>query len=252
MIVAVGGWRGNGATTAALALAVCFGTAEEPSWLVEADPAGGVLSGRMRLAPQAVGALEQIAFPTDPTDSLELFHRAACRVGDVMVVSAPVEPFRAHTCHRPRYDWQAALSTLDGAVVIDVGRLRSGTPAWPLLVVADLVLIVSSPEVSAVVSGCEWLQAAGRVGPTERSLVEGCGRLLVVEQPAGLGFGRDTLRAELGSDLAGWLPWDPVSVDLVHRGARADDRRLRRGELLPAVQALLGHPAVASGAAGIA
>jgi len=53
-----------------------------------------------------------------------------------------------------------------------------------------------------------------------------------------VGFARDVLERELSSQWGGWLPWEPTTVDLVHRGAGADDRRLRRSPLMAAVAAL--------------
>ena len=67
MIVAVGAWRGTGATTTALMLASAMAAESslesDGAWFVEADPAGGVLAGRMPLPPGALGGLEQLAFP---------------------------------------------------------------------------------------------------------------------------------------------------------------------------------------------
>lgn len=239
MIIAVAGWRGTGATTAALALAVCLGTEQRPSWLVEADPAGGVLSGRVRLVPGSVGGLEQVAFPLDAQPAADRLSAVAQRCGDVMIVSAPTDPFRAHACHRPRSPWLAGLTDLGADVVVDVGRIRSSTPAWPILVAADSVLLVTSSEIAAVVSGCEWLQAAGRTAAGEPGLDEGAGRLLVVDAPGGPTFTRDGLRREIGADLCGWIPWEPATVDLLHRGAAADDRRLRRSALLAAARGVV-------------
>ena len=239
MIIAVAGWRGLGTTTAALALATCLGDEGRPAWLVEADPAGGVLSGRMQLSLATVGGLERVAFPGEATPADHRFDGVAQRCGDVMVISAPTDPFRAHACHRPRVPWVAALRDLEGDVVVDVGRLRSGGPTWPLLTAADVVLLVSSPEIAAIVSACEWLQAAGRIAAGELGMDDGAGRLLVVDVPGTASFTPDALRRDLGADLVGWLPWDTGSVDLLHRGAHVGDRRLRRSELVHAAKRTL-------------
>ena len=59
MIVAVGAWRGTGATTTALLLAAALaadsGVESDGAWFVEADPAGGVLAGRMSLPTGEIG-----------------------------------------------------------------------------------------------------------------------------------------------------------------------------------------------------
>ena len=61
MIVSVGSWRGTGTTTAALLCAVAAAD-EQPVWLIEADPAGGVLAGRLTIEGELVGGLEQLSF----------------------------------------------------------------------------------------------------------------------------------------------------------------------------------------------
>ncbi len=238
MIVAVTSWRGIGTTTTALALATCAARSAEGAWLIEADPAGGVLAGRMRLAPLTVGGLERLAFPTDRCSLVEALHDVAHQHGRLRIVTAPADPFRAHACHRPRAPWGEALGELDGTVVIDLGRMRAGTPVWPLAQHADVVLAVCSPEVSAAVAAGEWLRAAGRVAPSEPGLAD-TARLAIVDAPGGVAFPRAGLLAELGDDCVGWLPWDPAAVDLLHRGATADDRRAQRSPLMAASARLL-------------
>ncbi|MEY4176262.1 MAG: hypothetical protein RI900_3427, partial [Actinomycetota bacterium] len=63
--------------------------------------------------------------------------------------------------------------------------------------------------------------------------------LLVVESPGGLAFAEHTLRADLGDQWSGWLPWSPLDVDLLHRGAAVADRRLRRSVLVTAARDVL-------------
>jgi hypothetical protein len=132
-------------------------------------------------------------------------------------------------------------------VVVDVGTLRGGTPAWPVLQRADRVVMVASPEVSAVVASMEWLKAGGRVSPSDPGFDESKAGLVVVDSPGGLAFPRSTLVAELGDCCKGWLPWEPATVDLVHRGAPADDRRLRKSALIGATQRLLADLSTSEG-----
>jgi len=238
VIVAVGSWRGSGATTAALLLAACAAELGD-AWLVEADPAGGVLAGRMHLPAGVIGGLERVAFPAQSGAAVAAFDSVSHRTGRLRVVSCPADPFRAHACHLPRQAWAHSLRDLHGTVVVDVGRLRGGSPVGPLLAVADLLLLVSSPEVCAAVSSIEWLHAAGMVAPGERGTGELPTRLLVVDAPGGVAFAEHTLRSDLGEQWAGWLPWLPVDVDLLHRGASTADRRLRRSALVSAGRAVM-------------
>jgi hypothetical protein len=238
VIIAVTSWRGVGATTTSLLMAAALAE-REPCWLIEADPAGGVLAGRVQLDAHALGGLERIAFPVDQHTGVDAFDALAHRHGALRVVVAPADPFRAHACHAPRLPWMHVLHELDGQVVVDVGRLRAGSTARPLLELADVIVMVTSPEVCAAVATTEWLLASGRVASTEPALDAAEVRVAVVDQPGGVAFDRSAMVAELGASWGAWLPWEPSTVDLVHRGAGWSDRRLRRSQLAAAVDELL-------------
>ena len=253
MIVAVAGWRGIGTTTTALLLALELAGAHGQSWLIEADPAGGSLAGRLQLPGETVGALERIAFPTARTDATTSFTDGAAAFGRISVVTAPVDPFRAHACHQPRLPWVPALAELGAPVVVDVGRLRAASPVWPVLHHCDAMVLTTAPEVAAAVGAAEWLRAGGRVSPSDPVLPDGRCRIAVVDAPGGVAFPRATLRADLGEEWGSWLPWEPSTVDLVHRGAPSTDRRLRKSTLLGAVHELhTALPAPATPAYGTA
>ena len=242
MIIVIGCWRGVGATTVALLTATCLAAADDAgAWLVEADPAGGVLAGRMEVPAHCLGGLERVAFPTERLTVTQALTSTAHVNGDLRIVLGPADPFRAFACHQPRMPWAPALRDLPGSVVVDVGTIRAGSPVWPVLAQADAVLIVSSPEASAAVAAAEWVQAAGRVSPAEPGLLDVAARIVFVDSPAGIAFTKATLHADLGDRCAAWLPWEPSTVDLVHRGAAANDRRLRRSSLLGAVNQMLLH-----------
>lgn len=239
MIIAVGSWRGIGTTTTALLLANCLATREATeSWLIEADPAGGAIAGRMQLSAHSIGGLERVAFPTERVSPVEAFNLNAHQVGRLRIITAPPDPFRAHACHQPRLPWLTSLRDLGDDVVVDVGRLRGGSPTWQILALADVVLLVAAPEISAAVSTSEWMQADGRVSPADPGLHSGKTRLVFVDSPGGISFPRTMLSDELKGQFAAWLPWERSAVDLVHRGALADDRRLRRSALIAAVNGL--------------
>jgi hypothetical protein len=249
VIVVVCSWRGIGATTSALLVADRFAAAsDDGAWLIEADPAGGVLSGRLRLTPSEIGGLERVAFPTEPVSPVDAFRQVAQHRGSLHIVAAPADPFRAFACHSPRTPWVPALHDLGGVVVVDAGRIRAGAPTWQLLDMADVVLVVSSPEVSAAVASAEWVHARGRVSPADGGLSDATVRLLLVDGPGGIALSRATLHAELAEQFGGWLPWEPAAVDLVHRGASLDDRRLRRSPLAVAVTQLAAGLETAAGA----
>jgi len=239
MIVAVAGWRGVGTTTTTLLVASCLAArADEASWLIEADPAGGALAGRMYLQSDTVGGLERVAFPPERVAPLVAFEAVAHKVGALRIVTAPSDPFRAHACHQPRLPWATSLRELSEHVIVDAGRLRSGTPVWPILAIADIVLLVAAPEVSAAVSTSEWMHASGRVSPVDPGIAPDKVRLVFVDSIGGVKFPISTVSIDFDDRFATWLPWEPSAVDLVHRGALPGDRRLRRSSLMTAVDKL--------------
>ncbi len=124
-------------------------------------------------------------------------------------------------------------------MVVDVGRLRAGSPAASLLALADVVVLVSSPEVSSAVASVEWVRARGRVSPLDVELADATIRMVIVDAPTGVSFPRAALRDDLGDEFGGWLPWEPTTVDLLHREAQAGDRRLRRSTLMAAAREML-------------
>jgi hypothetical protein len=237
VIVVVTSWRGVGASTTAFLLAAEL-SGDNPAWLVEADPAGGVWAGRVDVAPNNVAGLEHIAFGPSGLEPSELFGAVAQPVGAVRVVTAPADPHRAHTCHRPRIAWPTMLRSLDGDVIVDAGRHRSGSPLGALWRVADVVVLVTAPEVAAVVSSSEWLRSNGRVSHEEPGIGDVPCRVAVVAAPGGVTFGEQAIRSDLGDQFGAWLEWEPTTVDLILGGSPTTDRRLRRSALLAGVHRL--------------
>ena len=235
-VVGVGTWRGTGATTSAHALAAALAAAGERPWLVEADPAGGVLAAR--LGGVTAGGLEAVAFPLAGAarEAVGRFADAATEHAGVRVVTAPGDPFRAWACHAPRQPWAAALRDLDGPVVIDLGRLRGAAPHGAVLDQLDQLLLVADADPVSVVATSEWATAAGRVSPPDGGLSLDIARLVVVDSPSVLErVTRTDVAAELGDRFAGWLPWAPDAVRHLQRGGSLDDRRLRRHAFTHAV-----------------
>jgi hypothetical protein len=251
MIIGVGAWRGVGATTTAVAIAAGLAAQGERPWLIEADPAGGVLAARFALAPALAGSLERLAFPatrtgvgttvgTAASTTADIATDIAADIAGVRLITAPGDPFRAWGCHAPRVPWQTALRELDGPVVIDLGTLRGGAPNHLLMQQLELLLLISTPDVVDVVSTLEWAASRGRPSPDDRGLALDITRVAVVEAPTvSTSSSRPDLEAELGERYAGWLPWAPDAVDLLHRGAGFHHRRLRRHAFTNATEHLI-------------
>lgn len=231
MITSFAGWRGTGATTAALVVAAALAERHGAGWFVEADPAGGVLAGRCRAGFDHLGGLERLAFGVGTDEAEGDPARWAWPVGSLSIVLAPADPYRADACHRPRRQWLPAIASAGDPVVIDVGRLRAASPARPVIDRSAHLVLVSTPEVGAMVSAAEWLQAAGRVSSVDEPVRHADLRIVVVDAPGGVRFPERTLEHELGEAWAGWLPWDPAAVELLHAGVPLADRRLHRSRL---------------------
>lgn len=244
MIVGVTAWRGGGASTVATLLAASWSTRGLRPWLIEADSAGGTLAARLELERAPGAGLEQIAFPESRSANtpFDRFAAAASEWAGVRVVTAPGDPFRAWACHLPRLPWAPLLRELDDPVVVDLGRARGGAPHAALLAQLDVLLVATSTDLAAVVSTIEWADSRGRVSPADAGLALDVTRVVVVDSPGGrIKVTRTDAESELGERFAAWLPWAPGTVDLVERGARSVDRRLRRQPLIAAIEALAGR-----------
>ena len=239
MIIGVASWRGIGATTTATALAASWAARGRRPWLVEADPAGGVLAARFPAGALVAGTLERVAFPESRSSAVERFEQAATDHAGMRIVTAPGDPFRAWACHTPRVPWVAAVRELDGPVVIDLGRLRGATPVQAVFGQLDSLLMVADADVVSVVSTMAWAEALGRSAPADPPMLVDRTRIAMVDAPTALDrVGRTDAVVELGDRFAGRLPWDPDTVRALFAGVGLDDRRLRRSSLVPSVHHL--------------
>lgn len=240
MIIGWGSWHGSGATTGALAMAVSLAArGDEPVWLIEADPCGGVLAARLGLH-ELVGGLERLAFPTGgavrPPESAAWFAGAAAVAGNLHLVPAPGDAFRAWSCHSPRADWPGALRELPGHTVVDLGRLHPGAPVGAVLDRLDELMVVVSDDVVSVAAAVEWAEARGRVAPQAACLAHDIARLVLASAPGSPEpIGCMATEVELGDRLAGRLPWAPDTAAALHRGVDLGSRRWAREPLLHAI-----------------
>lgn len=228
-LVAVTQLRGGpGGTTFALGLAAAaaeHGTA----WLVEADPAGGVLVGRCEPLSGA-RSLVDLAFPGShaPGGTVELAVAAAQPLGHTRVIIAPEAPAQAYECvARPRHRWPSQLCSLPGRVVVDCGRLFPGSPALDLLRQADAVVVVAPPEGGDVYRFVQWASEGQRVVESPLLVTSGPGR-----------YPARAVAREVGAAFLGALPSARREVELLERGASTSHRQLYRSAL---VRSLLGQ-----------
>ena len=240
MIIGVGSWRGLGATTTALAIAASMAADGEHPWLIEADPAGGVLAARLTIDHAHAGSLERLAFPITRSTTIDRFEQAAAHVAGIRVITAPGDGFRAWGCHLPRLAWPAMLRELDAPVVVDVGRLHGGGPTAALLSQLDQLLLVANPDTVSLAATMQWADSLGTSSPSDAAMSLDLTRVVVVDAPiVAERVGRTEAQTELGDRYAGWLPWVPDTVQLLHRGAGFSDRRVRRQALAQATDHLV-------------
>ena len=228
MLIAVCCDRGApGSTTTSLALGV---STPEPTIVVEADPYGGDLALRC-VAP---GGRSE-AFPPTPT-VLTLATEARTSVSPGLVASKAHE-FTGSTRVVPGHfsaeqaagvkNWAPlaeALRASASRVVADLGRIHSSSPTIPVAAAADIVVMVTRPEVGAVKHLIDRLERLAPVLAHIRnappvivpvvvtpkrfagSVVEHIGQMLAPSSAAGVIAG------------IGWIALDPAGVDAMHAG----------------------------------
>lgn len=242
-LIAVGSWRGTGTTTSALLLAAAAAAGADQSWLVEADPAGGVLASR---ATDLAGcnSLGRVAFDPRGEPAVRALEASARRLGRVNVVTGPWDSFQAWSAiASPRTPWFDALRRLDGTVVVDVGSLRGGSvPTWPIIERADVLVMVTTPEPAALTSTVAWIDSKGQSAPGVTGLSLDTARLLVIDAPiASVERFDRSVAVELDTRLVGWWPWEPKVIDHLHRGGSLDHRSIRRFSLVRSAFSTMGE-----------
>jgi hypothetical protein len=236
-----------GATTTALGMAVMAAAGARPV-LVECDPTGGDLMRRHRLAARPSVVDLAAAARGSAAGTSEAFAAGVqeLRIGDrsVDVVVAPAGGAQTRAAlpelTRPGY---ATLNPPDRLVVADCGRLDAGSPARPLLAVADVVVVLVGARADELAHLREHLA----------DLVDlVAGRLIVVLTPGGTYQAAevaDVLTRHVADELTrqsdlltvtGPLPEDRRAAGVLG-GELVAGRRWRRLPLLAALGPLMGE-----------
>jgi hypothetical protein len=141
-----------GVTTTALGLAATADRMSRPV-LLECDPAGGDLMRRHGLAAEPsmvdlAAAARTAAHPAHPLAPIDVLRTATqlvkLRELAIPVVVAPAGGAQTRAA-LPELTGvgRSVLAPLDRIVLADCGRLGPGSPAWPLLGLADVVIVVA-------------------------------------------------------------------------------------------------------------
>ena len=135
-----------GVTTSLLALAATW-PAQRPLLLIEADPDGGDLAARAGLAHEP-GLTSLAAAGRRALAAGELERHVQPMPGGLPAIVAPADGDHATRALAIVAERLAAGLARSGAgdVLVDCGRLRPGSPATPLAVGADLLLLVARPR----------------------------------------------------------------------------------------------------------
>ena len=228
MLIAVCCDRGApGSTTTSLALGV---STREPTIVVEADPYGGDLALRCA-APGGHGE----AFPPTPT-VLTLATEARTSLSPGLAASK-AHDFTGSTRIVPGHfsaemaagvkSWAPlaeALRASSSRVVADLGRIHSSSPTIPIAAAADVVVMVTRPEVGAVLHLKDRMERLALVLASIRNAPPIIVPVVVTPKRQA-----NALVAEVGRMLApsnaaravagiGWIALDPAGVEAMYAG----------------------------------
>lgn len=207
-VVAVTGSKGApGATTAAVALATAW-PGEERAVVVEADPDGGDIAARAGLSVEpGLASLVTACRRGHAPDTL-LGHTQELACGTRVVVGPPSPDEAAAALSGAATLLPALRDARDVPVIVDCGRLAARSPALPLVLDADVLVVVVRPrldQLQHVAARLDGLRAEG-----SRPVI-----LLVGERPY---QPRDVARG-LDVEVVGVLPDDARGATVTSRGA---------------------------------
>jgi len=201
-----------GATTLALALVAAWASGpasgDRRAVLVEADPAGGDLAGRigLPLEPGLVSLATSARHPGAPVDVAG--HLQLLPAGG-QVVLGPTSPEQADGAVRSLAHRLPGAVRSFGFAVIDCGRWAPGSPAGAALAGSDVSLVVVRPDLV----GIEHLRS--RLD-TLRHMAGGELVIAVVgERP----YAADAVRSATGCNVVA-VAVDPAGVEGLHGGRR--------------------------------
>ena len=128
--------------------------------LVEADPSGGVLALRYGLGREPGLLTLATAVRHGGATSDDIVENAQTLPGGLLTVVAPEHSSSIEAAFRAAGTGlaQALSEASDLDVIVDIGRLTSGSPASSLLSFADAVFMVARPIPEQIVPGAEQLR----------------------------------------------------------------------------------------------
>lgn len=228
MLIAVCCDRGApGSTTTALALGV---SSAEPTIVAEADPYGGDLAVRCA-APDGRGA----TFPPTPT-VLTVATEARTGVSPSLVASK-AHPFTGSTRIVPGHfsaeqargvkQWGPLVDALRAAtsrVVADLGRIHVSSPTLPIAAAADVVVVVTRPELGSVLHMKDRVERLAPILAGIRDRPPVFVPVVIAPRRIASGVVEEISRVLAPSNAAnvishvGWIALDPNGVERMYAG----------------------------------
>lgn len=250
VVALTGGKAGPGATTAALALGLSW---PRPVLLVDADGAGGDMVPGM--LPGRVGTERGLLSWLVATRRHTVLEAAPVLAEHV--VSLPEAPgvwLMPGVQHGGQSQplasggWERLARVLERLpaaagrdVIVDTGRLSSAG-CWPVLAVADQILLAVRPTARSI-QGARGAAEHLREHLGDLALV----RLLI----CGAGdYSAKDVSEQLGVPVAGVLPPDPAAAAVLTEGASAGMRSLRRSRMLRSATGVAAELVAAGAATG--
>lgn len=222
-LLVVGSARSSGATTLAMALAASL----DHAVLVEADPDGGVLALRYRLAREP--GLMSLAAARD-LDAESVFDHAQRLAGGLAVVPGPEAPERAtHLLRTAGGRLARMLAGVEGVdLVLDAGRLSPSSPALCFIPVATTTVVVARPCPEDLVAAADRVAALSTTGAEIGLVLVGSGPYSPAE-----------VSAQLGCVVIGTIADDARTARTLAEGGRA--KALSRSALVRSAASLASH-----------
>jgi hypothetical protein len=224
-----------GATTTALGLAAVLPDSARPV-VVECDPAGGDLAARhgLTMSPGLVelATATRTGAAVNVGEALSRYSQhIRLRDRTVEVVVAPSGGAQTRVAlsvlARPGH---SVLTTADRTVIADCGRLDFSSAAWPLVGMADAVLVLARGRLDELAHLREHID----------ELVRAAGDRLVVLLASGGLYAPEDITAALSGDgdeitVHGPLPYDERAAAVLE-ASRAPGRRWHRRPLMKALE----------------
>jgi MinD-like ATPase involved in chromosome partitioning or flagellar assembly len=223
-VVAVGSVRSCGVTTMAAGLAMVWPD-QARRVLIEADPAGGTLAAACGLAAEP-GLVSLAAAARRQPDPALVFEHSQALPDATPVVATPAAGEQARSALGMLAPLLGRLGQLEGAVVVDCGRLDHTGAGSEIFEAADLAVLACRPQLADLNALAAFLQPDEEARRRPVVVLVGPGPYPPAE-----------ISDTLGLEVAGSLPWDPDAAAGLATSAPSS-RGLTRSPLVRALRSL--------------